>query len=100
MVEISRLGYGIAIKGHANYAPHGQDIVCASISVLFQTLVEAIDTLTLDYIEYHVEPGDARIVFKREPTRESQLLVDSFLIGFENIAEQYPKYVRMISPWA
>lgn len=26
-------GYSLAVSGHADYAPEGQDIVCAAVSV-------------------------------------------------------------------
>ena len=29
----------LSVKGHANYAPAGQDIVCAGASILMQALV-------------------------------------------------------------
>ena len=31
--------HGFAAKGHSGFAPHGQDIVCAAVSVLLQTAV-------------------------------------------------------------
>ena len=34
--------YRITIEGHANYAPPGQDIVCASVSTLVQVLIKTI----------------------------------------------------------
>ena len=34
---------GFSVTGHANTAPHGQDIVCAGISALTQTAVLGLD---------------------------------------------------------
>ena len=36
-------GYSLAASGHAGYAPAGQDIVCAAVSVLAQTLANKVE---------------------------------------------------------
>ena len=33
---------GFDIRGHADYAPHGEDIVCAAVSVLAITAVNSL----------------------------------------------------------
>lgn len=35
----------IKVKGHAGYAPHGQDIVCAGVSAILQTAVLGLEAL-------------------------------------------------------
>lgn len=44
----------IDIKGHAGYAPHGQDIVCAAISAIAQTAVLGIESIAATYPEHVV----------------------------------------------
>ena len=39
MITIESSEGCITITGHADYAPHGQDIVCAAVSTLAQTFV-------------------------------------------------------------
>ena len=38
-------------KGHAGYAPAGEDIVCAAVSALIITTVNSIETFTEDAME-------------------------------------------------
>lgn len=38
-----RAAMEIRVEGHADYAPHGQDIVCAGMSVLWYTLRSAVE---------------------------------------------------------
>lgn len=80
-------------EGHAGYAPAGQDIVCAAVSCLMQTLVysAAKDEHTLSRIYQgkegpvvNVEAGDS--VLMRD---KFELVAD----GLTLLAEQYPENV-------
>lgn len=57
MIDISIRRDGITISGHAGYAPAGQDIVCAGVSALTQTLIKSIEDLTSDKIKYKYRPA-------------------------------------------
>ena len=87
--------YRITIEGHANYAPPGQDIVCASVSTLVQVLIKCIEDMTDDIIEYSIQPGMVDIKFGNL-SEKAQLLVSSFFIGAQMIAEQYPNNVKIV----
>ena len=94
MTRVDRYSNRIEIKGHAGYAPPGQDIVCAGISALVQTLVQSIEELTQDKIQYVMEPGTVYI--KHGDLSEcAQTLVDAFFIGAQMIADEYPDNVRV-----
>ena len=92
MITVKHHNAGITISGHAGYAPHGQDIVCAGVSTLAQTLIQSVEDLTDDAIEYTMEPGFVDI---RQLTRsdEGRVLFDAFMIGVEMIAGAYPHHV-------
>lgn len=96
MIKIKRKKDGISIKGHANFAPKGQDIVCASVSVLAQTLIQSIEEQTADRIEYKMLPGKIKIKYW-SLSDETKTLINSFFIGAGNIAEQYPDFVQVIN---
>lgn len=95
MIEVIRHDNGITIKGHANYAPIGQDIVCAGVSTLAQTMIQSIEDMTEDKIEYSMQSGMVEIRY-RDLSANAQLLVDSFFIGMNLIAGTYPKHVRIV----
>ena len=95
MVEIKRLKDGISLKGHANYAPHGQDIVCSAVSTLVQTLIQSVEELTTDKITYDMKPGAVIIKFWCL-SDQSKVLIDAFFVGVKGVATSYPAYVRVI----
>ncbi len=95
MIEISRNKGGITIEGHAGYAPQGQDIVCAAVSTLAQTLIASIEELTEDAIQYDISPGWVEITHG-DLSANAQLLIDSFFVGVEMIADNYPNNVEII----
>ena len=96
MIVIERNKDSIKLSGHANYAPAGQDIVCAGVSVLIQTLIQSVETLTTDEIEYNMQPGTVDIKFWCLSDL-TKALIDAFFIGAEGIAEGYPDNVKIIS---
>lgn len=95
MIVITKYDNRITIKGHANYAPPGQDIVCASVSTLVQVLIKCIEDMTEDKIEYSIQPAMVDIKFGNL-SEKAQLLVSSFFIGAQMIAEQYPNNVKIV----
>jgi uncharacterized protein YsxB (DUF464 family) len=42
----------IEVKGHANYAEHGKDIVCAAVSAIMQTALLGLHSVAETYPEY------------------------------------------------
>ncbi len=82
------------MSGHAGYAPPGQDIVCAGISALVQSLIGSLENLSDDKIEYEVSPGRADIKYGNL-SEKSRTLVDSFFIGVCKITDEYPDNVMI-----
>lgn len=95
MIEVQRHIGGITLNGHANYAPIGQDIVCAGVSTLVQTLIQSIEELTTDKIEYVMSPGTVDIKFGNL-SEQSKLMIDSFFIGLRLIADEYPENLAIL----
>lgn len=95
LIEASVRRDGITVKGHANYAASGSDIVCAGVTALAQTLIKSIKDLTDDKIEYEISPGRVDIKYGNL-SEKSKTLVDSFFIGICMIAEELPEYVRIM----
>lgn len=95
LIEASVRRDGITVKGHANYAVSGSDIVCAGVTALAQTLIKSIKDLTDDKIEYEISPGRVDIKYGNL-SEKSKTLVDSFFIGICMIADEFPEYVRIM----
>jgi len=95
MIQIIERNGRITVSGHANYKPTGEDIVCAAISALTQTLAASVEELTGTGIKCDLRRGNAVIEYE-DLTEDAQLLVESFFIGAEGIAEAYPQCVRIV----
>ena len=95
MIEVRIRPERIEISGHAGYAEPGKDIVCAGVTALTQTLIQSIDDLTDDEIEYRISPGKVEIEY-RNLSEKSKTLVDSFFVGIRLIADEFPDYVAIM----
>lgn len=95
MIEVSVRKDGVAVNGHSGYAESGKDIVCAGVSVLFQTMIQSIQRLTNDEITYKIVPGASNMAY-RNLSEKAKSLVDFFFIGVSMIAEDYPEYVQIV----
>lgn len=94
MIEVRIRPERMEISGHAGYAEPGKDIVCAGVTALTQTLIQSIDDLTDDEIEYRISPGKVEVEY-RNLSEKSKTLVDSFFVGICLIAEEFPEYVKV-----
>lgn len=82
----------VRIDGHAGYAPVGSDIVCAAVSVLYETLKE----LLKGQAEVTERDGYSRLKARHwqiRPWKEEYL--EYFITGIEGIASAYPQHVRL-----
>ena len=95
MIEVKQNNGSISVRGHAHYAEPGKDIVCAGVSTLVQTLVASILEITTDEIQYDMQPGSVEIKYGAL-SEAAQLLVKSFFVGINLIADSYPDYVRIV----
>ena len=94
MIEITQSANKITIAGHAGYAPHGQDIVCAAVSALLQTFLASVEEMTTDKIKSEMAAGNAVVEYK-SLSEKGQLLMNSFLLGVRMIADEYPDNVKL-----
>lgn len=94
MITVSRNDSGITIKGHAGYAPHGQDVVCAAVSTLVQGFLLSVMELTHDEIKADMKPGEV-IMQYGDLSKEAILLVSSLFVGLKMVADEFPDNVRV-----
>ena len=93
----------LRLEGHAGYAEHGKDIVCASATILAYTVAQYVKyedeqgTLKVPAV-IKLESGDAEV--SCEPKEEIlKWLWDAYQfakMGYLLLAKEYPKYVRLI----
>ena len=87
----------LSVKGHANYAPAGQDIVCAGASILMQALV----WMTADRAGVESAASDGpdgpRVSVTAGPGAEGPEVAGGFALvkaGLALLAERYPDNLR------
>ena len=90
---------GFTCDGHAGFAEYGEDIVCASISVLVINTINSLEKITKEPmdVEADEEAGIIRCRFFKQPLKEtSRVLVDSLRLGLAQIQKQYgTKYCKL-----
>lgn len=84
----------IDISGHANYSD-GNDIVCASVSSIMYTTVNAIMSFNKDTIIYEDDNSVVSIKIKSKDEITSKL-IENMLNLFESLANDYPKNIKII----
>lgn len=82
---------GIAIEGHAGYAEEGEDIICAAVSALAINFYNSVETFTEDPFEGAAGQEDVQFDFRftSDISPESQLLMNSLVLGLQNIEKDY-----------
>lgn len=89
--------YTIDIEGHAGYRP-GMDIVCSAASVLGYTLINALSDIEADRVNVNTyEDGELHIniVPAEKDSEKVKIVIDTIMLGYELLAEQYPENVSV-----
>ena len=82
-------------EGHAGYAPKGQDIVCAAVSVLMQTLAYSVDAdNTGNTFELPDGKNGNRLTVQAPMSVLNRDKFDFVVEGLSRLAENYPENVQ------
>lgn len=88
-----------SIEGHANYDEFGEDIVCASISILGQTIVLALDEVADIDVTYEMDEGWLTCQIPEnidnKQRERANVIIDTMLIGIKGTIEMYPEYIKL-----
>ena len=94
MIKISINKDEITIKGHSGYALVGSDIVCASISSIAITTVNALISIDEDCIIYKESDGYLNIKIKKHDEVIDKL-IDNMINLFKELEKEYKKYIEI-----
>lgn len=87
----------ILVKGHANYADHGEDIVCAAVSVVTQTTLLGLLDFLKQRMVYEISDGNLFFEIPNDVSKDEFIKVDvltkTLVIGLENIKNNYKNYL-------
>lgn len=84
----------VNILGHAGYADYGKDIVCASVSSIVVTTINAVLTFDKNYIFYKNENDNFSIkVLKHNEITKS--LFSNMLNMLKQLMDDYPNNIEI-----
>lgn len=90
---------GFSVSGHSAFGTWGSDIVCSAISALSQTALLALNQVAGVVPEWKRKDGllECRVPADVDQGRLAtcQVIFKTILIGIDNIAGQYPDFVKV-----
>ena len=94
MIKISISKDEITVKGHSGYSEAGSDIVCASVSSILITTVNALLSIDEDCISYEEKDGYLNIKIKKH-NEVVDKLINNMINLLKELEEQYKKYIEI-----
>ena len=86
--------FKITIKGHAEYDEKGKDIVCASVSSIVITSINAIvrvDEASIEYKELH----GFRDIHSKKSHNIVNILIENMIDLLKELGEDYKNYIEI-----
>jgi uncharacterized protein len=83
----------LEVKGHANSAPYGQDLICAGVSAVTLGGLNAL----LDGKSYDIVTKEGYVSLKAsKPVSEhDRTVIETMIVQLESLAESHKDYVRL-----
>ncbi|MDK2856190.1 MAG: uncharacterized protein PWQ86_1403 [Bacillota bacterium] len=93
-------GRGVAaftVEGHAGWAPHGRDIVCAGVSALTQAALLGLEEYLALSPNVKVKEGflHCRLRGAEQKMREAQAILATMELGLRAMAREYPESIKI-----
>ncbi|KAB2495642.1 ribosomal-processing cysteine protease Prp [Priestia endophytica] len=91
------------ISGHADFAEHGKDLVCAAVTAVSFGTVNAIISLcdTMPGLEQGEDGGYFNCLIpedlEEDVARNVQLLLEGMVVSLETIERDYGQYINIVS---
>lgn len=88
---------GFEIEGHAGFAEHGQDIVCAGASALAQGALLGLQDALGDKVSFRKQPGYLEVTVGSEIACETapRAILRTLELGFLSIARAYSGHISV-----
>ena len=94
MIKVNISKDEITIKGHSGYSKEGSDIVCASVSSICITTVNALLSIDEDCIEYIDKDGYLNIKIKKH-NETIDKLINNMINLLKELEKDYKKYIEI-----
>lgn len=86
---------GFEVKGHAGFAEYGKDIVCAAVSALTVTCVNALESVAGVKASVSVQDGDMAVSLPPDAGHDAQVILAAMVQGLRDTADQYPNHLQL-----
>lgn len=88
---------GFCLKGHADYAEIGYDIVCSAVTSNAIAVINSLDKLQkVEFDKVIGQEGHIECIVKDEFLNDAKLLLDHFQLSIEGIKREYPKNIKIL----
>ena len=94
MIKINISKDEITVKGHSGYSEAGSDIVCASVSSILITTVNALLSIDEDCVGYKEDDGYLNIKIKKH-NEVIDKLINNMINLLKELQEQYKKNIEI-----
>jgi len=95
MIKVEIENNKIEIKGHANYDDYGKDIVCASVSSIVITTINAIIELDPESI-YYEDLNNRILIEKLKDDDITNKLINNMIELLEELEKSYKDNIKII----
>ena len=86
----------VRITGHADFAAHGKDIVCAAVSSAFQLCANGITEVLQVNAKVSVGGNTAEIELPDNCAPCATSFIDALKLHLSILEEQYPEYIEIM----
>ena len=93
--------HSFEMKGHADFADHGKDLVCAGASAVSFGAVNAVIALT-GITPIIAQKGDGGYLYVEVPSisnsekaAQIQLILETMIVSLQTIEQDYAKYIKI-----
>ena len=92
--------HSFEMSGHANFAEHGKDLVCAAATAVSFGAVNAIISLTSETpeIQQGADGGYLKVEFPESQKHDEkiQLIVQAMIVSLQTIEQDYGQHIKII----
>jgi len=83
----------LEVRGHANSAPHGEDIVCAGVSAV---ITGGFNNLR-NHKDYELKLDEGYALFKASAPLDAhdETVIETIICGLKSIHESYPEFINV-----
>lgn len=85
----------VTIDGHADFAPNGQDLVCAGVSSIAVGIMNALDELVHNECTFQMEKGFISIDVRNSHCLKTQMILKVMMIQLKTMEGSYSNYIQI-----